>query len=79
MPEDEQIIVPGSVFVKRNACLYANAIVVCKGNETVVIGEGARVGAGSVVLCSVPDYEVWVGNPARRVGYLRPGLDMMEV
>ena len=32
------------------------------------IGEGAVVGAGAVVVRDVGDYEVVVGNPARRVG-----------
>jgi acetyltransferase-like isoleucine patch superfamily enzyme len=42
------------------------------GTNTVVlpgvtIGEGAIVGAGSVVSRDVPDYEVWAGVPARRL------------
>ncbi len=31
----------------------------------ITIGKYAVVGAGSVVTKDVPDYEVWVGNPAR--------------
>ena len=34
----------------------------------VEIGEGAVIGAGSVVTKDVPPHEVWAGNPAR---YLR--------
>lgn len=33
----------------------------------VTIGDGAIVGAGSVVTRDVPQYEVWAGNPARRL------------
>lgn len=33
----------------------------------VMVGGGARIGAGSVVLDNVPPYEVWAGNPARRL------------
>ena len=33
----------------------------------VTVGEGAIVGAGSVVTKSVPDYEVWAGVPAKRI------------
>jgi len=32
------------------------------------IGDGAVIGAGSVVTHNVPAYEVWAGNPARKVG-----------
>lgn len=38
----------------------------------VSIAEGAVIGAGSVVNASVGPYEIWAGNPARKVGE-RPG------
>lgn len=31
----------------------------------VIIGKGAVIGAGSVVTKNVPEYEIWMGNPAR--------------
>ena len=34
----------------------------------VTIGEGAVIGAGSVVNRSVPAYEMWAGAPARKIG-----------
>lgn len=33
----------------------------------VTIGEGSLIAAGSIVTKSVPDKEVWGGNPARRI------------
>ena len=45
----------------------------------IEIGEGAKVGAGSVVLADVAAHTTVVGNPARRVGTPRheqPALDM---
>jgi len=32
------------------------------------IGRGAVIGARSVVTKDIPPYEIWVGNPARKVG-----------
>jgi acetyltransferase-like isoleucine patch superfamily enzyme len=49
------------VLIRRGAWIGANSIIL-KG---VTIGEGAIVGAGSVVTHSVPDWAVVGGNPAR--------------
>ena len=45
----------------------------------IEIGEGAKVGAGSVVLQPVPPHTTVVGNPALQAGkpkHARPALDM---
>lgn len=34
----------------------------------VIIGSGAVVGANSVVTRPVPDFEIWAGCPARKIG-----------
>jgi len=49
------------VHIKRAVFIGAHSIVL-KG---VTIGEGAVIGAGSVVTKDVGDYEIWGGNPAR--------------
>ena len=49
------------VVIKNNAFIGAHSIVL-KG---VTIGENSVVGAGSVVTKSIPDNEVWAGNPAK--------------
>lgn len=33
----------------------------------IKIGEGARIGAGAVVIDDVPPGELWAGNPARKL------------
>ena len=33
----------------------------------VTVGRGAVIGAASVVTRNVPAYEVWAGNPARKL------------
>lgn len=46
----------------------------------VTIGEGSLIAAGSIVTKSVPDREVWGGNPARRLcsvdDYLNRNIDL---
>ena len=49
------------VVIKNGAFIGANSIIL-KG---VTIGEKAIVGAGSVVTRSIPDGEIWAGNPAK--------------
>lgn len=52
------------VHIRRNATLYAGAIVL----PGCTIGEGAVIAAGAVVRENVPAGEIWAGVPARCVG-----------
>ncbi len=47
--------------IKRGASLGSNATILCG----VTVGEGAVVGAGSVVTKDVPPHTIVAGNPAR--------------
>ena len=49
------------VVIKDGAFIGAHCIIL-KG---VSIGEKSVVGAGSVVTKSIPDGEIWAGNPAK--------------
>lgn len=49
------------VLIKDNAFIGAHSIIL-KG---VTIGENSIIGAGSVVTRSVPDNQIWAGNPAK--------------
>lgn len=49
------------VVIKDHAFIGAFSIIL-KG---VTIGENAIVGAGSVVTKSIPDNQIWAGNPAK--------------
>lgn len=49
------------VLIKDNAFIGAHSIIL-KG---VTIGKNSIIGAGSVVTKSVPDNQIWAGNPAK--------------
>lgn len=53
-------------LVKRGASIGANATIVC-GHD---IGEFAFIGAGAVVTKTVPAYALFIGNPARHMGWM---------
>lgn len=49
--------------IEDNVIIYANSTII--GNIT--IGKNAIIGAGSVMLKDVPENELWVGVPAKRI------------
>jgi UDP-2-acetamido-3-amino-2,3-dideoxy-glucuronate N-acetyltransferase len=53
-------------LVKKGATIGANATVVC-GNT---IGRYAMIGAGAVVVSDVEDYALYLGVPAKKVGWV---------
>ncbi|QKJ64825.1 acyltransferase [Flavobacterium sp. M31R6] len=52
--------------VGKGASIGANATIVC-GHD---IGEYAFIGAGAVVTKNVPSFALFVGNPARQIGWV---------
>lgn len=59
--DDIKYRVEKPVVIKDNAFIGAHSIIL-KG---VTIGENSIIGAGSVVTKSVPDNQIWAGNPAK--------------
>lgn len=53
-------------LVKKGVTIGANATIICGAT----IGNYALVGAGAVVKRNVPDYSVFVGVPAKRIGWV---------
>ncbi|MGL9767769.1 CatB-related O-acetyltransferase [Enterococcus mundtii] len=39
----------------------------CMIKQGVKIGQGSVIGMGSVLTHDVPDYEIWAGNPAKKI------------
>jgi acetyltransferase-like isoleucine patch superfamily enzyme len=55
----------GRVFIGKGSNVGVNSTIL----PFVTIGEGSQIGAGSVVtkLTTIKDYEIWAGNPARKL------------
>lgn len=51
----------GEVHIGKNVFIGINTIIA----NAVNIGDGAVIGAGSIVTKDIPAGEVWAGNPAR--------------
>lgn len=54
------------IIVKKGASIGAGSVIL----PSIVIGEFAMVGSGSVVTKDVPDYALVYGNPAKLEGYV---------
>lgn len=55
-------------LVKKGASIGAHSTIICG----VTIGEGATVGAGSVVTKDVSPHSIVVGNPAQKIKDIEP-------
>lgn len=53
-------------LVKSGASIGANATILAG----LIIGNYSLIGAGSVLTKSTQNYSLWVGNPARHIGYV---------
>ena len=49
------------VILRRGCKIGANSVIM----PGVDVGEGAVIGANSLVNRNIPQYEVWIGSPAR--------------
>ncbi|MFA7448713.1 MAG: acyltransferase [Weeksellaceae bacterium] len=61
--------------IKKGASIGANATIIA-GND---IGENALIGAGAVVTKKVGNNEVWIGNPAQKVGYIGNDNELLNL
>ena len=56
----------GNISVGDNVFIGMNSLII----KPVNIGNGAVIGAGSVVTKNIPDRAIVVGNPAKIIGYV---------
>ena len=52
--------------IESGASIGANATII----GGIIVGKNSLIGAGSVVTKNIPNNTLWVGNPARQVGYV---------
>ena len=64
LPMNRQQGPEGPICIEDDAWLGCNVIVL----KSVRIGRGAVIAAGAVVTKPVPEYEIWAGIPARKIG-----------
>jgi len=62
-------------LIKKGASIGANATIIA-GNE---IGAYALIGAGSVVTKNVQKNELWVGNPAKHIGFITEKGELLDL
>ncbi len=63
-PSNMQVVERKTTILREYAFLGVNSVVM----PGVTIGKGAVIGAGAVVTKNVPDYEIWAGVPAEKIG-----------
>jgi len=75
-PRSKQNIRPFlKTIIKKGASIGANATILAG----VTIGRYVMIGAGSVVTKSIPDFHLWVGNPAKQVGYVTKKGEILDL
>ncbi len=55
------------IFIGDDVTIGAGAIIVGRGNQSLMVGNGAVVGAGAVVTRDVEPGQTVVGSPARSI------------
>jgi acetyltransferase-like isoleucine patch superfamily enzyme len=61
--------------VKKGASIGANATIL----SGITIGRYSMVGAGAIVTKNISDFELWVGNPARQVGFISESGEVLDM
>jgi len=59
---------PHFITLEDDVTIGAHSIIVARPNTPLTIGQKSVLGAGSVLTKSIPPFEIWAGNPARKIG-----------
>lgn len=55
------------IIIENDCWIGANSVI----TDGVTIENGAVIGAGSIVTKNIPEYEIWAGTPAKKIGERR--------
>ena len=55
----------GTVLIGSNVFIGMNVVIA----KSLQIGDNAIIGANSVVICDIPEDQIWGGNPAKFIRY----------
>ncbi|MCB1277992.1 DapH/DapD/GlmU-related protein [Prosthecobacter sp.] len=59
---------PHFITLEDDVTIGAHSIVVARPNTPLTIGRKSVLGAGAVLTKDIPPFEIWAGNPARKIG-----------
>lgn len=59
---------PHFITLEDEVTIGAHSIIVARPNQSLTIGRKSILGAGSVLTKDIPAFEIWAGNPARKIG-----------
>lgn len=74
-PRSKQIFKIQKTIICKGASVGANSTILAG----VTVGQFAMVGAGAVVTKNIADYELWVGNPAKKIGYVTQEGEILDL
>lgn len=61
---NQQENITGTIKIGNDVWIASNVTIL----KDVNIGNGVVIAANSVVNCDIPDYEIWGGTPAKKIG-----------
>jgi len=67
---------PGKIIVQKKAWIGSGCIIAAAGGQTLIIGEGSALAAGSVVTRDVPPYTLVGGVPAKPIARITVPLTL---
>ena len=68
VPPDRVAHLGGGIVIGDHVNVGAGAKILFKSGQDLVVAEGTVVGANAVLRESTGAWEIWAGNPARKVG-----------